>query len=474
MNLVDMIFFHAAADAERPAFVTMPHVITYRMLADGVAAAEARIAAAGVGPRDVVGIVLGNPIHHATLILALQRLGVVSVSFPSHAAAAKPRLGMTAILVEETKPVKAPFRQIAVGPDWFREPPAAPAARHAFAEDEACRIFLSSGTTGQPRPVWLTPSAIASRMVAHTLTMAAGSWERMLCTLGLGSAWGFCAIMAALWGGKTVCHARTPDEALRMIALFRADLLIASIHQLRTMLEIHRRSPHHCATLRQINTGGSTFPRELVWEAQQKLCSRVVLIYGSTETGTSAFALANRLGSVEGATGLVAPWARIEAVDAEQAPLPPGTEGVLRVRTPNHGRWHESEHDKGEPRDWEWFYPGDQGFVGADGLVVITGRASEIINVGGVKLSPERIERALLSHPLVRDAAVAGLPGAGGIEEIRAAIVPWRAIEEKALIAWCAERMPNTPPRHLRIVESIPRNENGKILRQQVRDMLAD
>ena len=101
-------------------------------------------------------------------------------------------------------------------------------------------------------------------------------------------------------------------------------------------------------------------------------------------------------GSVDGgrgATGYVAPWAELEIVDHNDRPVPAGSEGIVRIRATCQGAPYPPERaaENTSFRDG-WFYPGDLGRYETDGLLVLTGRTSEVINVGGLKLAPEVIE----------------------------------------------------------------------------------
>jgi long-chain acyl-CoA synthetase len=117
-----------------------------------------------------------------------------------------------------------------------------------------------------------------------------------------------------------------------------------------------------------------------------------------------------------------------------------------------------------------WFYPGDLGRYGADGLLVLSGRTSEVINVGGLKLAPEVIEEALRKHPSVAEVAAFGNMGDGGLEEIYVALVPSRPVADDHLIAWCAER--GLPLKRVFMVEELPKTPSGKIHRDLLKRRL--
>jgi acyl-coenzyme A synthetase/AMP-(fatty) acid ligase len=115
-----------------------------------------------------------------------------------------------------------------------------------------------------------------------------------------------------------------------------------------------------------------------------------------------------------------------------------------------------------------WFVTGDLGSVSPEGWVSIQGRASEVINAGGVKVSPDAIEEALLAHPAICDAAAFGFPDSFGVDEIWAAIVTAPDTDLASVTAACRARVGNFTPRFLLLLTQIPRNENGKIVRREL------
>lgn len=119
----------------------------------------------------------------------------------------------------------------------------------------------------------------------------------------------------------------------------------------------------------------------------------------------------------EGCAGFVWPWIDIQTVDRNGEQLPRGTEGIIRVRSPE-AAFYVDEH--GQPTDMYvdgWFYTGDVGRVRKDGLLTITGRSTDVINRGGVVVAPEYIEEVLRRAPSISDVAVFGLPNERCIEE---------------------------------------------------------
>ena len=98
-------------------------------------------------------------------------------------------------------------------------------------------------------------------------------------------------------------------------------------------------------------------------------------------------------------------------------------------------------------------------------MLSLAGRTHEVINSGGVKLSPHVIEEALLTLPLVTDAAAFGVPDAAGIEQPWAAIVAAAPIDNAVLTAFCQKVLPGRAPKVILQMQALPRNASGKVQR---------
>ena len=472
MPFVDTLLYHARVEPERPAVVLADRVVTYGMLARVLHAIEIRLAQAKLAKGDLVGIRLDNPARYLAMLIALHRSGLVSVALGDDVSVTA-ALPLKAIASERIEPPRHGVKQFLITDDWFAgEADMATPQPPVFGDDDDCCIMMSSGTTGRPKPVWLSPGVLEQWIAQFTMTMAGGNFERVMCGMSVASAWGYAVALLVLWGGKTLLLSGAARETLHLISLYRADYLVCSVHQLQMLVECQNESFVPCGSLRYVDTGGSLLMSELAANARAKLGGRILSAYGTTEVGRIACSPADRLPAVEGAVGHVLPWATIQALDEAGRVLPPGQEGILRLRSTEQGRWEDTGH-RNAPDDGErWFYPGDVGLVRPDGCLVITGRVSNLINIGGVKIAAEWIEQVLMAHPQVVDAGVTSFAGADGLEEVRAAVVLREPVDEAELIAFCTARLTDGAPRLIRTVAEIPRNVGGKIVREQVKNLL--
>lgn len=202
---------------------------------------------------------------------------------------------------------------------------------------------------------------------------------------------------------------------------------------------------------------------------------RVVTSYGSTELGM----VARRGGpgdGEEGSAGRVDPeWYEVLVADDDGAPVPAGEVGELLVRP--RQAWTIAREYVGMPRETVqafrdlWFHTGDAVRLGEDGSLWFVDRAAERIRRRGENVASADVERVLLEHPAVADAAVVAVraEGEGSEDEIKAVVVGTATPPE--VWAWCDERLPYfAVPRYVELVEELPKTPTAKVLKTELRE----
>jgi acyl-coenzyme A synthetase/AMP-(fatty) acid ligase len=288
--------------------------------------------------------------------------------------------------------------------------------------------------------------------------------------LGFSTVIGILAPLLSLPFGQALCFASGNAEALQIIRTFKVESLSLMVAQLQGFLQALGSDPPP-SSLQIVVVGGSKLPGPMLRAARAKLCSNIAFGYGSTEMGNITGGTGDSLERAEGSAGYIRPWVEMQVVDRDGRLMPPGSDGIIRVRSPEMASYANDAGDPIETIRDGWFYPGDVGRVYPDGLVAITGRTTEIINRGGVIVAPELVEEVLRLDPAVKDVAVVGVP-VGGVEEIWAAVMSDAAVDAEAVAARAHPRLNEKTPNRILRVDAIPRNENGKVLRQQLRETL--
>ena len=471
-TFADFIFLHARLRPSRPAIILHDRVATYEMLAKGIRRVEGRIRALGLPQGALVSVALAGPIRQLIVTAALFRLGHPSISTDTSAEVIRLKLPVEAYLHAAGEPFAPGLRQVLVSDQWFTsEPDPEPKEPvRGFPDGDAiCRVEITSGSTGLPKPICSTLDEFNRRMAMQNLTTNLGAWDRLLALARLGAPWGFRLAAQTLVAGKTLVVAESAPAALQMTSVYNVEAIVASTQQARDLVQLQKANPIPCPSLRSILFGGGLPSRGLLTDIRAYLCQHAFVQYGASEAGLIAIGSADNAMEPEGATGFALPGAEIQIVDATDQPMPTGADGVVRVRT----EWLSRPFPPGSAhpgfRDG-WFYPGDAGRLTDEGLLILNGRVTEVINAGGVKRAPEAIEDIVSRHPDIGEVAAFGAMSPDGIEAIQLAIVTQSQMSDESLIAWCEAR--GIEVARVYRVASIPRTPLGKIRRDELRKAL--
>ncbi|MGZ5801873.1 MAG: class I adenylate-forming enzyme family protein [Burkholderiaceae bacterium] len=478
IDLAEMIFFHANSNPNKPAVITGEAILTYGMLRQGILSVQQRLEQNGIKVGNYVVICVTNTsaIAHITLICALYRAGMTSVSLDPNQMEFLDDLVVDALLTDG--PVApAPVKTIVLDNSWFEDKTVAFSAPNvAITHDVSsdCRLILSSGTTGRPKIIGLSFAAVRERLLSYSIRTSSPSWDRLVCMPGLSTNYGFSFAITALWLGRTVCFAFDVN-ARQLIVAHQADLLVASTHQISSMVQYQEATYVRMDSLRGVHIGGAIAYAPLLARIRLMVCSNVVCGYGSTEGGTVAYAPAEAIFGMDRAVGITVPWAELEILDDQNNTVSFGQQGQLRLRSLGQGyRYKKASSKTYEIDRSEWFYPGDQALHHRNGLLIITGRINELINRGGVKVAPDQIEEEFKKNPAISDAAAIGVLDSIGIEQIWLAAVSRDGgeLDIKKLYDYCREHLSSCIPDRIFQVTEIPRNQLGKVSRVPLTEKL--
>lgn len=457
----------------------------YADLAEAVTRTAGGLAAQGVGSRDRVLIRIGNSADYLLVFLAANAIGAVPVPTspmltPGEAVRIAAAVGARLVCLGAGLDLPPAPGVVVLGPGEIAALRAHdPAPFATTAPDDPAYMVMTSGSAGTPKGVLHAQRSAWARRMMWDGWYGLGPDDRMLhagafnWTYTLGA--GLIDPLAA--GATALIHTGAPDRHVwpALAAAHGATIFAAAPGVYRQMLDAPDLGSGF-AGVRHGLSAGEALP-EGVRAAWCGATGRAIHeALGMSEISTYVSGSPGRP-APPGTAGFPQPGRRV-AILAEsggETPVARGTDGILAVSRHDPGLmlgyWQRPEATAAAFRG-EWFVTGDRARMTADGAIVYLGRADDVMNAGGFRVSPAEVEAALLEHPGVAEAAATDLALASGATVIAAFYVPRdAAIPEADLAAHCAARLARYKcPRLYRAVPALPRTPTGKIARRLLHD----
>jgi len=349
----------------------------------------------------------------------------------------------------------------------------------------AVQIF-TSGTTAAPKAAVLRHANLASYILGTVEFAAAAPQEAVLVSVPPYHIAGIAALLSSTYAMRRIVYLPSFDAAawLELAAAERVShAFVVPTMLSRIILRLDAAAAPDLSALRAIAYGGGRMPAELIDRALS-LSPRADFTnaYGLTETSSTIALLgpedhraAHRSGVPQirarlGSVGRPLPMVELQIRGEDGQVLPAGERGEIYVRGEQVSGEYRERHalDAGG-----WFPTRDAGWLDADGYLFLAGRADDVIVRGGENISPGEIEDVLLSHPAIADAAAVAVPSAEWGEAVGIAVAlraGHSAPGEDELRKLVRDRLRSSRvPERILLVEALPYNEMGKLLRREVR-----
>jgi o-succinylbenzoate---CoA ligase len=426
-----------------------PERLTFAELDQRVdAACSAMLVNTSIQVGQRVGLRAPNGVGFVVAVHALMRLGAVLVPISTRLSAAE--VDWMLADAEVAHVLDEDQLQRLVG-----APQATPRMR-SFDLDAPHSVIYTSGTTGRPKGAVLTYDNHWSNAVASMLNLGVHANDVWLVCLPLFHVGGLAILLrSVIYGMPVVLHERF-DAELVNAAIDHAGVSIVSVvsTMLERMLSARRDRPYP-ASLRCVLLGGGPAPLPLL-ERALAAGAPVMQTYGLTETASQVATLSPEDARRKiGSAGKPLFGTHVRIAD----------DGEILVRGPvvSPGYLHH------EPNG-EWFSTGDLGYVDGEGYLYVHDRREDLIVTGGENVYPAEVEAVLLAHSSVAEAAVFGVPNAEWGQTVAAAIALRGPLNVEELRVFCRARLAGFKvPRRLVVLEALPRNAAGKILRRELR-----
>ncbi len=389
----------------------------------------------------------------------------------------------SAILQEEItvlEAVRAPQGTLCL--ELLTPPARAAVSVRPVVESDVALLLRSSGTTGAAKLIPVTHGNLA----AMAGKMGSAFWygltaqDRAACTSPLHYAAGlktslFVPLM--LGAGIAFPPAQQMFDLAQWVDALRPTYLSVSPGALQRMIECTKVSPRELdgSSLRFVMCASSYLPEQTRAAAESMLRVPVLEYYALSEAGIMAANPVPPGKAKPGTLGLPAPG-ELRVVDDNRQPVSNGAAGEIMICGPTlMPGYVATGADPDELKDG-WLLTGDIGRLDEEGYLCLAGRAKEVINRGGEKVFPYEVEKAILQHPAVLEAAAFGVPHPRLGESVAAAVVlkPGSKVSESELKQFLAARVAGFKlPRRFCYLSSLPRGSTGKVLRRSLSESYA-
>jgi long-chain acyl-CoA synthetase len=514
LNLVEQVRTQAFKQPEKTAYHFMGKDTSYGEFEVQVGRFAYALQQMGVQKGDHVALLLANTPHYLISLYATMRIGAVAIPvnpiytpteisyilkngdvkavialdmllplveagvqmFPSVVGyivcETTPEIGEKyAALREEVKAKTKLFTHVLAGAQASVDPVV-------VGDDDTAIILYTSGTTGQPKGAMLTHKNLYSnaRDIGAYLKFSAD--DRVIATLPVFHVFALSVVVnAPLLTGATILLMPkfSPQDVFKTAKELNATVFAGVPTMFNFLYQFDGADVSAFSNLRLAISGGASLPVSLLHSFEEKFSVRISEGYGLSEA--SPVTCFNPIDKERkpGSIGQSIVNVENKVVDELGNEVPTGEVGELIVRGPNvmKGYYKMPEETEVAIRDG-WLYTGDLAKKDEEDYFYIVDRKKDMIIVGGYNVYPREVEEVLFAHPNIVEAAVVGYPDANLGEVVHAYVVlKEETTTEDEILAYCAQNLAKYKvPKVVELLEELPKNSTGKILRRSLKESL--
>ncbi len=377
---------------------------------------------------------------------------------------------------------------------YYEDMIASSPADEIFAEigdSDTTILMYTAGTTGFPKGVMLSHNSFSVYVLENVTPADPTSEEKNILTVPLYHVAGIQAMMAAIYGGRTLVMERQfePKEWMGLVQAEKVSRAMMVPTMLKQLMDHPDFRKHDLSSLKVITYGAAPMPLEVIKRAVG-LFPGVGFInaFGQTETASTITTLGPEDHDITGTdeekekklkrlSSIGKPMSDVEMkiVDESGKALPPREVGEIVARGPRvmSGYWKDQEKTEKTIDKDGWVHTSDMGYMDEDGYFFLAGRATDMIIRAGENISPEEVEGVMHSHPKIKECAVIGVPDEEWGEVPMAVVVLKKGQKATAeeLMEYCRANLSSFKrPRSVVFVSELPRNPMGKVLKRVLRE----
>ncbi|WP_067681394.1 class I adenylate-forming enzyme family protein [Nocardia miyunensis] len=473
---------------ERPEQVALRNAqesITYAELDARSNAVAHGLAERGIGPGDRVAYLSNNRIEFFEFFFGAAKRRAIASPFNRRLTAPDIEFliedsGATLAFVDEDLENLLPdtISRVVYGPDYtaFRDSQPSTPVSVEPAPDDVVLMCYTSGTTGVPKG-----ALIKNENYEYLLRVAEplGMNERSVLLQAMpvhhvgGSGWPLYGL--SVGGQVVIVETFDPARVADTIETHSVTHITLAPVMVAMMAAVQEERKRDFSSVEVVAYGGQPMTEKEFEKGLATFGNVLYNCYGMTECASVTYMppREHEIGRLH-SVGRPFDWVEIGIFDTVTTdPLPAGSTGELWVRHPGAiaGYWRREEQS-GRLRNADgWLRTGDAGYIDSAGFLFLTDRLSDLIITGGENVYPAEVEGVLIKHPDIQDVAVVGLPHDKWGEAVSAFIVTENEkLDEQSVLEWARLRLAGfRRPQSIHIVDSLPRNASGKVLRRELR-----
>lgn len=339
-------------------------------------------------------------------------------------------------------------------------------------------IVIGSGSTGKPK-LLAYQFGVAKAQVSASARVDNYREEDVIfsyVSLHFGTPFIF-YMMAFSAGAAIVLENQHGMDSFEVTERYGVTVSYATVYHAELLISLAREYGRRFETMRLFEISASVVTDALVKRLKESLTEHVVITYDSNECFPVAMLDTACEERPPGSVGRAIPGADLQIVDDQGDILPANHPGRVRMRNP----WMMDRYI-GEPQATRdvlqdgWFYPGDVGELNDDGHLILLGRSDHMMIFDGVNIYPAEIERIMAEHPAVIDVAVMPMqdPIHQDVPICAITLHAGQAEEEAGLLTYGRNRLGARAPQAVFVLETIPRNQLGKLVRKELAEILSE
>lgn len=361
-------------------------------------------------------------------------------------------------------------------------------------DDDTTILMYTAGTTGLPKGVPLTHNSFSVYVLGNVTPVDPEIEETNILTVPLYHVAGIQAMLAAIYGGRTIAMMRQFEvkEWMATVEQERANRAMLVPTMLKRVIDDADFGKHDLSSLKVITYGAASMPFEVIKKAIEVFPGVMFInAFGQTETASTITMLGpedhmftgqetesereKKLNRLANSIGKAMADIEIQIWDEDGKSLPVGEVGEIMARGERvmSGYWKDEAKTAKTISPDGWLHTGDKGYLDDEGYIFLAGRGDDMVIRGGENISPEEVENVLSMHPKVFEAALIGVPDPEWGQQPRAIVVlkEGESATEDEIIDFCRDSLAGFKrPRSVVFIKELPYTSTGKVQRKVLRE----